>query len=153
MKNDIPIRSGIRLLRFQKREWLRKEIDELLKAGVIRPSKSPYAAAPVIVQKKDGSWRFAVDYRKGNDNSDDFLYPLPKMAKIFDCFAGAKWFTTLDLARGYWQIAMHPDSVKYTSFIIPFGQYEFLVMPFGLKQIQDGSNSWWTMSCDQWLLR
>src|ERR1044072_8834597 len=134
MKNDRPIRSGIRPLGFYKREWLRKEVDKLLKAGVIRPSRSPYAAAPVIVKKKDGSWRFAVDYREGNKNSDDFLYPLPKIAELFDCFAGAKWFTTLDLARGYWQIAMHSDSIKYTSFITPFGQYEFLVMPFGLKQ-------------------
>src|SRR5688572_7470579 len=49
--------------------------------------------------------------------SEDFLYPLPKIAEIFDCFAGAEWFTTLDLARGYWQIAMHPDSMKYTAFI------------------------------------
>src|ERR1044072_3318065 len=134
MKNDKPIRSKVRPLGFHKREWLRKEIDELLKAGVIRLSRSPYAAAPVIVQKKDGSQRFAVDYREGNQNSDDFLYPLPRIAELFDCFAGAKWFTTLDLARGYWQIAMHPDSIKYTSFITPFGQYEFLVMLFGLKQ-------------------
>ena len=133
MKNDIPIRSGVRPFSFYKREWLRKEIEELLKAEVIRPSRSPYAAAPVIVQKKDRLWRFAIDYRKGNENSDDFLYPLPKIAELFNCFVGAKWFTTLDLARGYWQIAMHPDSIKYTSFIIPFGQYEFLVMPFGLK--------------------
>src|ERR1044072_6510534 len=135
MKNDKPIRSKVRPLGFHKREWLRKEIDELLKAGVIRLSRSPYAAAPVIVQKKDGSWRFAIDYRRGNENSDDFLYPLPKIAQLFDYFAEAKWFTTLDLTRGYWQIAMHPDSITYTSFIIPFGQYEFLVMPFGLKQV------------------
>jgi len=54
--------------------------------------------------------------------------------EIFDCFAGAQWFTTLDLTQGYWQIVMDPDSIKYTSFITPFGQYEFKVMPFGLKQ-------------------
>ena len=55
MKNDIPIRSGVRLLRFHKQEWLRKEIDELLKARVICPSRSPYATASVIVKKKDRS--------------------------------------------------------------------------------------------------
>src|SRR5688572_30739380 len=98
MKNDVSIRSGVRALGFHKREWLRKEIEELQKAGVIVPSRSPYASAPVIVQKKDGSWRFAIDYRDVNKNADDFLYPLPKIAEIFDCFAGAKWFTTLDLA-------------------------------------------------------
>src|SRR5688572_27555367 len=134
MKSERPIRSGIRALGFHKREWLREHIEELLKAGVIQPSRSPYAAAPVIVAKKDGRLRCALDYRGVNQESEDFLYPLPKIAEIFDCFAGAEWFTTLDLARVYWQIAMHPDSMKYTAFITPFGQYEFQVMPFGLKQ-------------------
>ena len=63
MKYDIPIRVKLRPLEQSKREWLRKEIDELLEAGVIRPSRSPYAAAPVIVAKKDGTWRLAIDYR------------------------------------------------------------------------------------------
>ena len=133
-KHDRPIWDGTRALGFHKREWLRKEIDELLKAGIIRPSRSPHAAAPVIVQKKDNTYRLAIDYRRVNEATEDFLYPLPKIAEIFDCFAGAKWFTTLDLARGYWQIAMDPNSIPYTSFTTPFGQYEFLVMPFGLKQ-------------------
>ena len=66
--------------------------------------------------------------------SEDFLYPLPKISEIFDQFNGAKWFTTLDLVRGYWQIAMDENSIKLTTFITPFGQFEFVVMPFGLKQ-------------------
>jgi len=97
MKHDRPIRVKLRPLHQQKREWLRKEIDELLEAGVIRPSRSPYAAAPVIVAKKDGTWRLAIDYRRINMASEDFLYPLPKITEIFDQFHGAKWFTTLDL--------------------------------------------------------
>src|ERR1044072_2929072 len=133
-KHNRPIRDGVRNLGFHKREWLRNEIDELLKAGIIRPSRSPHAAAPVIVQKKDGTYHLVIDYRRVNEATEDFLYFLPNIPKIFDCFAGVKWFTTLDLARGYWQIAMDPDSLPYTSFITPFGQYEFLVMPFGLKQ-------------------
>src|ERR1044072_6102629 len=100
-KHDRPIRDGTRALGFHKREWLRRKIDELLKAGIIRPFRSPHATAPVIVQKKDGTYRLAIDYRRVNEATEDFLYPLPKIAEIFDCFAGAKWFTTLDLARGY----------------------------------------------------
>ena len=102
MRHNRPIRMSTRPLGFHKREWLKKEIDELLKAGVIRPSRSPYTAAPVIVNKKDGRKRLAINYRKINENSEDFLYPLPKIAEIFDCFAGAKWFTTLNLVKGYW---------------------------------------------------
>ncbi|MDW0176897.1 MAG: reverse transcriptase family protein, partial [Nitrososphaeraceae archaeon] len=123
-----------RPLGFHKRKWLKNELRELLKAKVIRPSRSPYAAAPVIVEKKDGSYRLAIDYRKINEYSEDFLYPLPKQAEIFDCFAGAEHYTTLDLARGYWQIAMEEGSIPYTAFITPYGQFEFLMMPFGLKQ-------------------
>ena len=134
MKNNRPIRMPTRPLGFHKRKWIKNELRELLKAKVIRPSRSPYAAAPVIVEKKDGSFRLAIDYRKVNENSEDFLYPLPKQAEIFDCFAGAEWFTTLDLARGYWQIAMEESSIQYTVFITPYGQFEFLMMPFGLKQ-------------------
>src|ERR1043165_6735541 len=62
-KHDHPIRDGTRALGFHKREWLRKEIDELLKAGIIRPSRSPHAATLVIVRKKDGTYRLAIDYR------------------------------------------------------------------------------------------
>ena len=133
-KHNRPIKEGVRNLGFHKCQWLTKEIDELLKAGIIKPSRSPDAAAPVIVDKKDDTWRLAIDYRRVNEATEDFLYPLPKIAEIFDCFAEAQWFTTLDLARGYWQIAMDPESQQYTSFVTSFGQYEFLVMPFGLKQ-------------------
>ena len=89
-KHNRPIRDGVRALRFYKKEWLRKEIDELLKAGIIRPSRSPHAAAPVIVQKKDGMYRLAIDYRRVNEATEDLLYPLPKIVEIFDCFAGAQ---------------------------------------------------------------
>ena len=109
-KHNRPIREGVRNLGFHKRQWLTKEVDELLKAGIIKPSRSPHAAAPVLVNKKDGPLRLAIDYRRVNEATEDFLYPLPKIAEIFDCFAGAQWFTTLDLAKGYWQIAIDPES-------------------------------------------
>src|SRR5262245_26900939 len=134
MTDQRPIRLKRREFAHNKRVWLEKEIKELLEANIIRPSRSPYAAAPVIVAKKDGTWRFAVDYRKVNQRAEDFLFLLPRISEILDCFGGATYFSTIDLARGYWQIAMHPDSIKYTAFMTPNGQYEFTVMPFGLKQ-------------------
>ena len=106
----------------------------MLKNGVITPFKSLYAAAPVIVRKKDGTFRLAIDYRKVNVITEDFLYPLLKIMELFDHFKGTKVYSSLDLARGFWQIPMHLNSKKYTAFITPFGQYEFEVMPFGLKQ-------------------
>ena len=89
-KHNQPIREGVRNLDFHKRQWLTKEIDELLKAGIIKPSRSPHIAALVIVDKKDDTWRLAIDYRKVNETIEDFLYPLPKITEIFDYFAGAQ---------------------------------------------------------------
>src|SRR5688572_21241332 len=85
--------------------------------------------------KKNRHLRCAFNYRGVNENSKDFLYPLSTIVEIFDYFVNAEWFTILNFARNYWQIAMHPDSMRYTTFIIPFGQYEFKVMSFRLKQV------------------
>src|ERR1044071_7020720 len=86
MKNDQPFRTRVRSLNPEKREALQKEIDELLEAGVIRLSKSVYASAPVLVRKKDGTWRLAIDYRRANENSEDFPYPLPLIKELFGQF-------------------------------------------------------------------
>ena len=134
MKHQRPIRARARPLAPAKKEYLKKEIDELLKAGVIVPSKSPYASAPVLVKKKDGFWWLAINYRDINKDSEDFPYSLFRIDEIFDQFYGATCYSTLDLARGYWQIEMDPESAQYTAFITSFGQFEFQVMPFGLKQ-------------------
>src|SRR5688572_1391148 len=131
MKMEKPFRTRVRPLNPEKLKYLKKEVEELLQAGVIRLSKSVYASAPVLVRKKDGTWRVAIDYRDANRNSEDFLYPLPRISDLLDNFKGAAWFTSLDLARGYWQIEMSPESIPYTVFVTPFGQYEFNVMPFG----------------------
>src|ERR1044072_2705570 len=81
-KHNKPIREGVRNLGFHKRQWLTKEIDELLKAGIIKPSRSPHAVAPVIVDKKDGTWRLAIDYRRVNEATEDFLYPSQKSLRF-----------------------------------------------------------------------
>ena len=82
-------------------EWLRNHIDELLASGVIQHSRSPYAAISVIVDKKDGSLRLAIDYRKINKITEDFLYSLLRIDDLLTGFNGAVIFTSLDLARGY----------------------------------------------------
>ena len=113
--------------------FLREEITKMEKEGIVRKSVSPWASPVVIVGKKDGSQRLCVDYRKLNAVTKPDAYPLPRIEDILNSFRSAKWFTTLDLASGYWQVAMHPEDVEKTAFITPFGLYEFLVMPFGLS--------------------
>ena len=110
----------------------RKCLEEQLEAGVIRPSSSPWAAPTVLVRKSDGSVRWCIDYRKLNDRSVKDAYPLPKINMCLDSLGGARFFTTLDLQSGYWQIAMAESDIPKTAFITKYGLYEYTKMPFGL---------------------
>jgi hypothetical protein len=76
----------------------------LLDAGFIRPSHSPYAAPVLFVKKPDGSLRFCIDYRMLNAITRRDRYPLPRAADLFDRLAGARYFSSLDLRSGYWQV-------------------------------------------------
>ncbi|UYV70416.1 hypothetical protein LAZ67_7002937 [Cordylochernes scorpioides] len=112
---------------------IKRQVEELSKKGLIRESQSPWAFPVVLVSKKDGSQRMCIDYRKLNAITIDDKQPLPYILDMFDRLHNAKYFTTLDIAWGYWHVEIHPDSVEKTAFITNDGHYEFLVMPFGLK--------------------
>ena len=116
-----------------KREVVEREIDKMLKAGVIRPSASNWSSPITLVPKPDGSTRFCCDFRAVNDVTIKDRYPLPLIQDIFDTLKGAKVFSTLDLRSGYWQLPVHPNSIHKTSFVCHAGQYEWLRMPFGLS--------------------
>ena len=100
--------------------------------GVVQPSNSPWASPIVLVRKKDGTLRFCVDYRVLNSVTKKDTFPLPKIDDLLDQIGESRYFSTLDLAFGYWQIAMDPNSREKTAFIMHIGLYEFLVMSFGL---------------------
>ena len=104
----------------------------MLEAKVIRPSCSPWASPIVLVEKKDGTVRFCVDYRKVNSVTKLDAYPMPRIEEVLESIDSAKVISTLDLAKGYWQIPLSEDAKEKTAFIIPSGLYEFEVMPFGL---------------------
>ncbi|UYV62930.1 hypothetical protein LAZ67_2002542, partial [Cordylochernes scorpioides] len=112
---------------------IKRQVEELSKKGLIRESQSPWAFPVVLVSKKDGSQRMCIDYRKLNAITIDDKQPLPYIQDMFDRLHNAKYFTTLDIAWGYWHVEIHPDSVEKTAFITNDGHYEFLVMPFDLK--------------------
>ena len=114
-------------------ESLTKEISGLLEAGLIRPSDSPFGAQVLFVEKKDGSRRMCVDYRSLNESTVGDAYPLPLIDELFDRLASARVFTKLDLRSGYHQLKMEPSDAHKTAFRTPLGSFEFLVLPFGLK--------------------
>ena len=98
----------------------------------MKPSASPWASPIVLVTKKDGSTRFCVDYRKVNQVTRKDAYPLPRVDDTLDTLSGAKWFSTLDLISGYWQVEVAEKDIEKTAFCTPDGLFEFKVMPFGL---------------------
>ena len=127
-----PVRQPPRRLGFEGRDFVEKTIQELQDAGKIRPSDSAWASPVVLVRKKDGSMRLCIDYRRLNELTVKDAYPLPRVDDALDQLAGAQWFNTLDMASGYWQVAMAADSVDKTAFCTHLGLYEWVVMPFGL---------------------
>jgi hypothetical protein len=129
--DHVPVKIPPRRLGWAQRRALNEEVEKMLAKEIIEPSDSPWSSPPVLVRKKDSSFRFCVDYRKVNSLTKRDAYPLPRIDDCLDCLAGAQWFCTLDLSSGYWQIAMEDADKAKTAFTAPRGHYQFRVMPFG----------------------
>ena len=102
------------------------------KAGVIEPLNSQWSSPVVIVQKRMVLLRLCVDYRELNKITKRDTFPLPRVDDSLDQLRNSQYFTTLDLASGYWQISVAPSSREKTAFVTPYGLFQFQVMPFRL---------------------
>lgn len=127
-----PIKEKLRRYAPVEIEKISKHVKEMLEDGVIKHSNSPWAAAVVIVKKKDGTDRFCVDFRKLNAVTRKDNFPLPRIDHLLDSLGRKKYLSTLDLRAGYWQIRMDPKDIEKTAFITHDGLFEHNVMPFGL---------------------
>ena len=107
-------------------------VADMLTGGQIEASDSPWSSPVVLVTKKDGGTRFCVDYRRLNDVTVKDAYPLPRIDDTLDMLAGKQWFSTLDLASGYWQVSLSQEARIKTAFATHSGLFQFRVMPFGL---------------------
>lgn len=132
LKDDRPFRERSRRLAPADIEDVRRHLQELLAAGIIKESRSPYASPIVIARKKNGSVRMCIDYRTLNNRTIPDQYTTPRIDDALDCLAGSRWFTVLDLRSGYYQIAMAGEDKEKTAFICPLGFYQFERMPQGI---------------------
>ena len=130
--DNSPTKQHFRRVPFVHREKISQMIDDMLEKGIIQPSSSPWASPIVLVPKKDGQLRFCVDYRKLNSVTKKDQYPLPRVEDILDTLGGMCYFSTLDLASGYWQIGMSEEVCQKSAFVTHHGLHEFVHMPFEL---------------------
>ena len=131
-----PIHVPPRRIPQARKEEVHRLIHDMLENGIVEPSEGPWSSPIVLAKKKYGSLRFCVDYRipKVNAITRKDAYPLPRVYDTLDTLGGSKYFTTLDLARGYWQVEVATEDRQKTVFTTPEGLYQFKVNAFWVVQ-------------------
>ena len=128
-----PIRLPAYRLPHAFRDQVKKELGEMLEAGIIEHSSSEWSFPMVVVRKKDGSLRICVDYRRLNAITRVDSYPMPRIDELIERLGKARFVTTIDLTKGYWQVPVAVEDRPKTAFATPFGLWQFITMPFGLQ--------------------
>ena len=128
-----PFRLPLRRQGYMREQEIRKAVQDGLSRGIMEESTSPWASAPVVVTKKDGTARFCIDFRRLNSVTKADSYALPRFDECVDSLYGQKFFSTLDLQSGYWQVPLKTTQDREKSaFLTKDGLFHFTVLPFGL---------------------
>lgn len=132
LQDETPFKHKARPIHPNDLEAVRRHLEELLEAGIIRESESSYSSPIVVVRKKNGDIRLCIDYRKLNMQTIKDAYALPNLEETFSALRGSKWFSVLDLKSGYYQIELEEKDKHKTAFVCPLGFWEFNRMPQGI---------------------
>ena len=118
-----------------KHSIIEEQIQTLVRQGLLEPSTARWTSPVVLVKKKDGSWRLCGDFRKLNSVTKPQAFPLPRLEDVWDMLGDkhASIYSVCDISATYWQIPMHPDSMEQTSIVTPSGQWQWTVLPYGLR--------------------
>ena len=130
-----PVKQRYYRQSYEARIETERQIEEMLKADIIEPSNSEWRSPIILVKKKNGQYRFTIDFRQLNKSTKPINFPLPSFDSIIDALSESKasYFTSLDLSSSFWQIPLDKDSAEKTSFITHSGQYSFKRLCFGLR--------------------
>ena len=132
--NGVPFKQRHRHVPPSMYEEVKNHLQQLLEKGIIKESSSPWSSGVVLVRKKNGKLRFCVDYRQLNQRTVKDSYALPRIEEITDNLKGSKYFTTLDMRSGFYQVEIEEEHKPLTAFTVgPLGFYQFERMPFGLS--------------------
>ena len=132
LHDETPFKHRARPIHPDDFEAVRRHLEELLEAGIIRESESSFSSPIVVVKKKNGDVRLCIDYRKLNTQTIKDAYALPNLEETFSALRGSKWFSVLDLKSGYYQIEVEERDKPKTAFVCPMGFWEFNRMPQGI---------------------
>ena len=139
VEHSIPVEFGTRPIRQhphrlgpEKEAEAERQVKDLLEKKLIEPASGAWSSPVVLVKKKDGGWRFCIDYRKLNAVTIQDAYPLPRIDESLDALAGSRLFSTLDLVSGYWQVPLDAEGQEKSAFATRSGLWKWKVLPFGL---------------------
>ena len=131
--DSAPIKQHPYRVSPMKKELLDKEVQYMLKNDIIEESQSNWSSPCILVPKHDGGFRFCTDFRKVNDKTKSDSFPIPRIADCIDQIGNAKFVSTFDMLKGYWQVPLTLRAREISAFVTPSGLYQYKVMPFGMK--------------------
>lgn len=133
MEDNHPVKQRPYRAEFRLKPVIEEETKKMLEMKIIEPCNSPWASPIILVPKKDGSWRYAVDFRVVNGKIRKDSYPLPIISEVLENFVNARWFSVVDMAKGFWSIPIKEENRDVTAFTTGNGLYRFTRCPFGLS--------------------
>ena len=131
--DSAPIKQHPYRVSPMKKELLDKEVRYMLENDIIEESQSNWSSPCILVPKHDGGFRFCTDFRKVNDKTKSDSFPIPRIADCIDQIGNAKFVSTFDMLKGYWQVPLTQRDREISAFVTPSGLYQYKVMPFGMK--------------------
>ena len=131
--DSAPIKQHPYRVSPMKKELLDKEVQYMLENDIIEESQSNWSSPCILVVKHDGGFRFCTDFRKVNDKTKSDSFPIPRIADCIDQIGNAKFVSTFDMLKGYWQVPLTQRAREISAFVTPSGLYQYKVMPFGMK--------------------